>query len=103
MSDSPVTRRDGRLQIVGDMNIYVAATIKEQLFALAFESDADIELDLSGVTALDTAGVQIMLMLRRLAHSKGAAFRVVSPSAASVEVLELCGLRSLVVGSELAS
>lgn len=96
MSDSAVTRRDGRLQVAGDMNIYVAAAIKEQLFELAPGSGADIEIDLSNVTALDTAGVQIMLMLRRLAHSKGVAFRLVSPSPAAVEVLELCGLRSLI-------
>jgi anti-sigma B factor antagonist len=96
MNDSTVTRMDGRLQVMGDMNIYAAATIKDQLFELATASGADIELDLSSVTALDTAGLQIMLMLRRLAQSKGLAFRLASPSAAAVEVLELCGLRSLI-------
>lgn len=101
MSDSIVMRREARLQVVGEMNIYGAAALKDQLFALAPESGVDIELDLSGVTALDTAGVQIMLMLRRLAQSKGVAFRLVSPSAVAVQMLELCGLRNLIAQSML--
>ncbi|MET0532964.1 MAG: STAS domain-containing protein [Steroidobacter sp.] len=96
MSDCAVTRIDDRLQVAGDMNIYTAAVIKEQLVALAPCLGEDVEIDLSGVTGLDTAGVQIMLMLRRLAHSRGVPFRLVSPSAVAVEVLELCGLQSLV-------
>lgn len=96
MSDSVVTRADDRLRVVGDMNIYSAAALKGQLIALAPCGGRDIELDLSNVTSLDTAGVQVMLMLRRLAHSKGVPFRLVAPSAAAVEVLELCGLHSLI-------
>jgi anti-sigma B factor antagonist len=102
MSDSAVSSRDGCLHVVGDMNIYAAASLKERLFALTVECGADIKLDLSGVTALDTAGLQIMLMLRRLAHSKGAAFRLLRPSAAAVEVLELCGLQRMITPSSVA-
>lgn len=102
MSDSIVMRREARLQVVGEMNIYGAIALKERLFSLASESGADIELDLSGVTALDTAGVQIMLMLRRHAQSKGVAFRLMSPSTVALQMLELCGLRSLISQSTLA-
>lgn len=77
------------------MTIYSAALLKEELFSLASECGENIELDLSAVSALDTAGLQIMLVLRRLAQSKGVAFRVRQPSAAAVEVLELCGMQGL--------
>jgi anti-sigma B factor antagonist len=96
MSESSVICRDGCLRVEGDMTIYAAAGIKDQLFALAPDCGADIELDLSAVSALDTAGLQIMLMLRRLAHSKGAAFRLLRPSHAAIEVLELCGMQKLI-------
>lgn len=78
------------------MTIYSAALLKEELFSLASECGESIELDLSAVGALDTSGLQLMLMLRRLAQSKGAAFRLRRPSAAALEVLELCGMQGLI-------
>lgn len=103
MSEVAVTHREGRLQIAGDMTIYAAVTLKDELFTLVPDCEGDIDLDLSAVSTLDTAGVQIMLMLRRLAQSRGAAFHVRSPSAAVIEVLELCGMQKLIGDTERAS
>lgn len=96
MSEAAVTYREGRLQIAGELTIYAAATLKEELFALLPDVSGDIEIDLSAVSALDTAGLQILLMVRRLALARGAGFRVLNPSSATVEMLELCGMRKLI-------
>lgn len=99
MTDTAVTCRDGHLRIAGDMTIYAAASIRDELFALVPDCRGTIELDLSDVTALDTAGLQIVLMIRRLAQARGATFRVSKPSAAVLEVIELCGMRRLIDGA----
>ncbi|MBL8270368.1 STAS domain-containing protein [Steroidobacter sp.] len=95
MSEAAATCREGRLQIAGELTIYAAAALKEELFGLLPEVSGDVEIDLSAVSALDTAGLQILLMVRRLALARGAAFRVLNPSVATVEMLELCGMRKL--------
>jgi len=51
---------------------------------------------MQGVTALDTAGLQILLMLRRLASASGTPFSILRPSDAARQVLELCGLQDAI-------
>ena len=51
-----------RLQIVGDMTIYTAADLQQQLFD-ALATGAELEIDLSQVSELDTAGVQQLLLV----------------------------------------
>lgn len=91
-----VAYRDGHLRIAGDMTIYSAASIRDELFVLMPDCAGNIELNLSEVVALDTAGLQIILMMRRFAQARGAIFQVTQPSAAVLEVIELCGMRRLI-------
>ncbi len=53
-----------RLQIVGDMTIYAAADLQQQLLD-ALMTGAELEVDLSQVSELDTAGVQQLLFAAR--------------------------------------
>lgn len=50
-----------------------------------------IDLDLSGVTAIDTAGLQLLLSARRSAERRQRLLRFVSPSEPVRHVLELAG------------
>jgi len=113
-------RRDGRLWAAGEMTIYSAASMKEQLLAgdillpkaacgpcgVGTEKDvtfsglqtadaADLLLDLSRVSELDTCGVQALLMLRRMVAADGRQLTLINPSAAVCEVIALCGLSAL--------
>jgi len=82
------------LRIDGEMTIYRALELKELLFPAARKVDTSV-LDLSGVTEIDTSGVQLLLLAQRAAAAAGAEFEIRAPSAATREVLGLLGLGQL--------
>lgn len=90
-----VEHRDGRLWASGDMTIYFAAAMKQQLLAGMQAGGTDVLLDLSQVAELDTSGLQMLLLAQRLAAAEGRRFTLTQPSAVVCEVLELCGLNDL--------
>lgn len=90
-----VEHRDGRLWASGDMTIYFAAAMKQQLLAGMRADSTDVLLDLSQVAELDTSGLQMLLLAQRLAATQGRRFAVAEPSAVVREVLALCGLNDL--------
>jgi anti-sigma B factor antagonist len=83
----PVWCVDRRLSVAGEMTIYTAATLKSALFELLQSHPG--YLDLSGVTELDTAGLQLILIARRCMREAGGELRIVEASAAVSEVLDL--------------
>jgi anti-sigma B factor antagonist len=91
------TDSDGiaRLQVSGELTIYHAAELAGQLLPLVAQRSTPIELDLDGVTDLDSAGVQVLLVALRAAHDHGGALHVVRPSRAVKDVLETFTLADL--------
>jgi anti-sigma B factor antagonist len=80
-----------RLRIEGEMTIYRAAELKQTLLD-ALDSSAALEVDLSAVTDLDTAGVQLLMMTRKYARAAERELRLVAPSPVVTEVIELLNL-----------
>jgi anti-sigma B factor antagonist len=84
-----IEKRDGRLHIRGEMTIYGAAALKDDLFA-ALEAELDgCALDLAGVSEFDTTGLQVLLMVRKACLLRGASFALANPSSAVRETLDL--------------
>lgn len=81
-------------RIEGEMTIYTAAGIKPALLSL-LEGDGEAELDLSQVSEIDTAGMQLLLLAKREASRAGKQLRLVSHSPAIVECLDMCNLTAL--------
>lgn len=79
------------LAISGELTIMVAADRKTELLN-AVSRRKTVELDLSDVTEIDTAGLQILLLAKREAVELGKSLTLVSPSASVSEVLEICCL-----------
>ena len=79
------------LAIEGELTIYRALQLKAELLA-ALAGGSELELDLSQVTEMDSAGVQLLLVALREASSAGKPLRVTGRSQAVAEVLHLCGL-----------
>ncbi|NEV64875.1 STAS domain-containing protein [Thiorhodococcus minor] len=77
-----------RLAIEGEMSIYEAADHKNGLFE-RLEGCREMVLDLSGVGELDSAGLQLLLMLKREAEAGGKRLQLVNHSQAVYAVLEL--------------
>ena len=60
--------------------------------ALGGEHPAPVEVDLSGVTFLDSSGISTLLKGRRMADTAGVGYRVVGAQGMALRVLELTGV-----------
>jgi anti-anti-sigma factor len=79
------------LFIEGELTLQRACELKESLLARLAKAPV-LEVDLAGVTAIDSAGLQLLLMARREARASGRDVRLVSPSPAVLSLFELLGL-----------
>ncbi len=85
-----------RTVISGELTIHTAAEHKASLVA-AVESAASgtcpgVDVDLSSVTELDTAGLQVLLMAQREAAHLGKTLRITAVSQAVTDVLAIVHL-----------
>lgn len=80
----------GSLTFKGELTIYEVNTASENL-CKAFASGELRQVDLAGVTELDTAGLQILLLARTLRTPADEPVSLVNHSEAVRDVLELTG------------
>jgi anti-sigma B factor antagonist len=80
-----------RFAIDGELTIYRAAELKPVLLN-ALEGNKEVEIDLSAVSEVDTAGVQLLMMTKRAAQARGATLRLSAHSPAVVDALQLLDL-----------
>jgi anti-anti-sigma factor len=79
------------LHLEGEMTIFTAAETKERLLA-PLSGCQQMDVDLSQVSELDSAGLQLMILAKREATAMGKDIRFAGHSPAVLDVLELCGL-----------
>jgi anti-anti-sigma factor len=79
------------IRLEGELTIYRAAELKAQMLPLPADGSA-VEIDLAGVSEIDTAGVQLLLLARREALAAQRALRLVGHSRAIRDVLTLLDL-----------
>lgn len=80
------------LVLDGELTIYRAAELKK-LLVDAVAAGGRVDVDLGQVSALDSAGVQLLLLARAAARAKEIPIAFSGHSPVVVEVLELLGLR----------
>ncbi|WP_445571660.1 STAS domain-containing protein [Pseudomonas sp. E102] len=80
-----------QVQIDGELTIYTAADLAAQLLPRLGATPAMV-LDLSQITEMDGAGLQLLLMVQREAPKAGTQLTVANPSKAVTETLALCNL-----------
>lgn len=81
----------GALPIVGELTIHTAAEQKDLLLDLLNSPD-ELEIVLSGVTELDTAGLQLLLLIKREAARVSRQLRFTAPSQVVLDVLKIAYL-----------
>lgn len=81
------------VRVAGEMTIYHAAEMKAELLP-CLELDAELEINLSEVSEMDTAGFQLLLLAKRMAASVGKSLRLTAHSSATLEVLDLLNMAS---------
>lgn len=74
-----------------DLTIYHALELKNQLLD-ALAQTGELELNLAQVRAMDTAGLQLLVMLKKEAQRSGKCVRIVAHSQAVSELVEFCNM-----------
>lgn len=80
-----------RLSVIEDMTIYNALEQKQRLMAALAEADL-LELDLSQVGEMDTAGLQLLILSKREAARLNKSVTIVAHSPAVRQTLDFCQL-----------
>ena len=80
-----------RLSIAEDLTIYHALEQKNTLLD-ALAGASDLELNLSQVKEMDTAGLQLLILLKREAQRAGKKVRIVAHSQAVSSVIDCCNM-----------
>ena len=81
------------LALDGELTIYTATEQKTALLNF-LASDNELELNLAKVTEMDTAGLQLLILIKREASQSGKTLRFIMHSKAVLDVLELARLTS---------
>lgn len=81
-----------QLSIKDDMTIYNAESLKETLLGYCQPGTQELQLDLSAVAEIDSAGLQLLLLLKAEGQQRGFILRLLRHSEAVIEVFELLKL-----------
>jgi len=81
----------GRLALEGDLTIYHAAAHKAALLA-ALAASERLELDLSAVAEIDTAGLQLLILVKREAAAAGKSVVISGHGTAVCQAIDFCNL-----------
>ena len=77
-----------RARIDGEMSIYTAVECRD-LLQQHVAACQEIEIDLSGVSEVDSTGVQLLIQVKRQGAALGKPVRLVAHSAAIAEIIDL--------------
>jgi len=87
--------------LVGEIDLFTSTSVSVEfeLILSRHPRPAVIHVDLLGVTFMDSMGIAILIKAHRHATAAGCRFSVMSMSPVIANVLEMSGLRPLLVGS----
>ncbi|MDR3390522.1 MAG: STAS domain-containing protein [Sulfuriferula sp.] len=80
-----------RFDIDGEMTIYTAADTKARLMPLLAQCPV-LEIDLSKVSEMDSAGLQLLILAKRECAQRNGDLRLTGHSPAVLEILDLCNM-----------
>lgn len=90
VSEKKKTKDKVSLAIEGDLNIYSVKEVKGRLTEY-FENIKNFEFDLSAVGNVDTAGFQLLAMLKKEVSEREKNLKIVNPSDGIVRIFNLYG------------
>ncbi len=79
------------IEIEGEMTIYRAADLKVTVLE-ALRKTKVLEIDLSGIIELDTAGLQVLMLAKQTATADKRELRLLQHSPAVMEIFEMVDL-----------
>ena len=102
---APLVSHDGEQAVLwldGEQDIATVAVLADTLAKVTSTGDANLIVDLSGVTFMSTATIDQLVKTRNLLLGLSRNFALRSPSKCASRLLNLCGLAGLVEPSENA-
>ncbi len=83
-----------KLPIDGELTIYTAAALKEKI-VVALAAAQPIEIDLSQVDEIDSAGLQLLMLAKREAALADRPLTLIKHSQAVLDCLDMCSLTAM--------
>lgn len=80
-----------RIAVDGEMTIYTALALKDELLSPLAQCET-LEINLGGVGEIDSAGLQLLVMLKTEAQARGKSLSITGHSPAVLDILDLCDL-----------
>lgn len=80
-----------QFRVDGDVTIYTAADTKSRLMPL-LEQCPELEIDLSQVSEMDSAGLQLLILAKRECAHRNGKLHLIGHSPAVLEVLDMCNM-----------
>ena len=87
--------------ISGEIDIYSGPQLRDQLLDVIRRHGARLALDLTGVTFIDCAGINVLLAARRRAQLEGGWLRVIQASPCVQRVIALTRLGPVLMATAL--
>jgi len=79
------------LTLEDELTIFTAAELKPQLLNF-LNAENELEIDLSKIVEMDTAGLQLLILIKREANKAGKKLHFIFHSKTVLEILELTNL-----------
>lgn len=86
-----ILNETAHVSIEGELTIYTAAELSAELLP-RLGATPQMQIDLSQITEMDGAGLQLLIMVTREASKAGTALTLTGHSKAVLETLQLSGL-----------
>ena len=83
------------MKIKGNCVIQELMPLQKTMLEIINSERSSVEIDLSGVEAIDTAGVQLLAVCRKNALEIGKTFHISSTSESVSDALKITGLESM--------
>jgi anti-anti-sigma factor len=83
----------------GEIDISTAPWLREELLNVILRHGPELVLDLSGVTFMDCAGINLLLATRRRARLAGGWLQVINAAPAVARIIALTRLRQVLTPS----
>ena len=87
------------MKIKGNCVIHELLPLQRTLLEIINSERSSVEIDLSGVEAIDTAGVQLLAVCRKNTLEIGKTFQITSTSESVSDALKITGLESMLEDS----
>ena len=91
MANREANKSSPTFKVQGEFTIYQAASLKQEMISF-LEGHNTIDIDLSEVSEIDAAGIQLLLLAKKTAAAKEKKLRLIEHSSPVLEALELLNL-----------